>query len=151
MSGTAAAGSAAGSAKPEEKGSNEYVVNVNGKEYRVKMDGQKAIVNDELIEVDIKAIKKAEKNEKKKAKEEKPSSASSDDFDGVLRSPLPGAVISVKVKEGDEVSDGDVVLILDSMKMEVEVKTYNPGEIININVRPGDQIKTGDALMVIEA
>ncbi len=59
-----AAGSAAeaahssADAQSEEKGSNEYVVNVNGKEYRVKMDGQKAIVNDELIDVDIKAIKK---------------------------------------------------------------------------------------------
>ncbi len=42
-------------------------------------------------------------------------------------------------------------MIIDSMKMEVEVKTYNSGEILNINVRNGDQIKTGDALMVIEA
>ena len=154
--GTSAAAGGEGKAAPEEKGSSEYVVNVNGKEYRVKMDGQKAIVNDELIEVDIKAIKKAEKQEKKDKKKngkeaEKTSSGSSEDFDGVLRSPLPGSVIAVKVKEGDEVADGDVVLILDSMKMEVEVKTYNPGEIVNINVRPGDQIKTGDALMVIEA
>ncbi len=156
--GIPAAGSAAEEVQPEDKGSNEYVVNVNGTEYRIKMDGQKAIVNDELIDVDIKAIKKAEKQErkdqKKKAKEEKKaekSSSSSDDFDGVLRSPLPGSVFNMKVKEGDEVSEGDVVMILDSMKMEVEVKTYHSGEVININVRTGDQVKTGDPLMVIEA
>ena len=42
-------------------------------------------------------------------------------------------------------------MVLDSMKMEVEVKTYNSGEILNINVRVGDQVKTGDPLLVIEA
>jgi len=138
----------------EEKGSNEYVVNVNGNEYRVRMDGQNAIVNDELIEVDIKALKKAEKKKKKAKKELKKvmeeAESSSKEFDGNLKSPLPGTIIDIKVKEGDAVSDGDVVVLLDSMKMEVEVKTYNPGEIVHVNVRAGDQVKTGETLMVIE-
>ena len=136
---------------PAEKGSNEYVVNVNGKEYRVRMDGQKAIVNDELIDVDIKEIARAEKKKDKKDEKTAKPKTSSEDFDGVIKSPLPGSIFNIKVKEGDTVSEGDVVMVLDSMKMEVEVKTYNSGEILNINVRVGDQVKTGDPLLVIEA
>lgn len=136
---------------PAEKGSNEYVVNVNGKEYRVRMDGQKAIVNDELIDVDIKEIARAEKKKNKKDEKTAKPKTSSEDFDGVIKSPLPGSIFNIKVKEGDTVSEGDVVMVLDSMKMEVEVKTYNSGEILNINVRVGDQVKTGDPLLVIEA
>ena len=146
-----AAGSGAAAVQPVKQGSNEYVVNVNGKEFRVKMDGDKAIVNDELIPVDIKELTAAGKEEVKKGSRKAASEEvnASEDFDGVIKSPLPGSIIDIRVKEGESVLNGDVVIILDSMKMEVEVKTYNPGEILNINVRPGDQVRTGDPLMVI--
>ena len=146
-------GSVAETAPKKPESSNEFVVTVNGKEYRVKMEGDKALVNDELVNFDIKELESSgKKGKKEKSVREKDDKSSSDEnWDGVLRSPLPGSVIAIKVKEGDTVDEGEVVILLDSMKMEVEVKTFNSGVVKGINVRTGDQIKTGEAVMVIEA
>jgi oxaloacetate decarboxylase alpha subunit len=66
-----------------------------------------------------------------------------------VTSPLPGAVFSIKVAVGDQVNEGDVVIILESMKMETEVRTSTGGSIKSIQVQEGQNVKTGDTLLVI--
>jgi oxaloacetate decarboxylase alpha subunit len=66
-----------------------------------------------------------------------------------VTSPLPGAVFSIKVAVGDQVNEGDVVIILESMKMETEVRASTGGSIKSIQVQEGQNVKTGDTLLVI--
>jgi oxaloacetate decarboxylase alpha subunit len=66
-----------------------------------------------------------------------------------VTSPLPGSVFSIKVAVGDQVNEGDVVIILESMKMETEVRASTGGSIKSIQVQEGQNVKTGDTLLVI--
>jgi len=68
----------------------------------------------------------------------------------VITSPLPGSVFSMKVKVGDSVNSGDVLVVLESMKMETEIKSHVSGVIKSISVNEGDKINTGDELIIIE-
>lgn len=67
----------------------------------------------------------------------------------VVTSPLPGSVFSMKVKVGDSVNTGDTLVVLESMKMESEVKSHVSGVIQSIAVNEGDKINTGDELLII--
>jgi oxaloacetate decarboxylase (Na+ extruding) subunit alpha len=66
-----------------------------------------------------------------------------------VTSPLPGSVFSLKVAVGDQVSEGDVVIIMESMKMETEIHATASGTINSIQVQEGQKINTGDSLLVI--
>ena len=63
---------------------------------------------------------------------------------------LPGKVLKVLVKPGDRVKKGDVVLTIESMKMEVEIFAETDGVIKEVRVKPGDAVNTGDVLVVME-
>jgi len=63
---------------------------------------------------------------------------------------LPGKVLKVLVKPGDRVKKGDVVLTIESMKMEVEIFAESEGVIKEVRVKPGDAVNTGDVLVVME-
>jgi len=63
---------------------------------------------------------------------------------------LPGKVLKVLVKPGDRVRKGDVVLTIESMKMEVEIFAETDGVIKEVRVKPGDAVNTGDVLVVME-
>ena len=66
-----------------------------------------------------------------------------------MASPLPGTVLTLNVKAGDAVNEGDTVLILEAMKMETEVKADRGGTIQSILVSEGATVQTGDPLMTI--
>jgi oxaloacetate decarboxylase alpha subunit len=66
-----------------------------------------------------------------------------------VTSPLPGSVFSLKVTVGDQVNEGDVVIIMESMKMETEIHATASGTINSIQVQEGQKINTGDNLLVI--
>jgi len=58
-------------------------------------------------------------------------------------------VIQVNVKPGDQVAEGDVVLLLEAMKMETEVRAAEAGAVSRVNVVEGDSVAVGDALIVL--
>lgn len=63
--------------------------------------------------------------------------------------PMPGKILNVKVNVGDSVNEGDLVLLLEAMKMENEVFASATGKVVQIPVKSGDSVNTGDVLMVI--
>jgi glutaconyl-CoA/methylmalonyl-CoA decarboxylase subunit gamma len=67
-----------------------------------------------------------------------------------VSAPMPGSVLDVKVKVGDKINEGDVLLILEAMKMENEVTAPTSGAIKSINVAVGSTVNTGDTMIVIE-
>lgn len=114
----------------------EYTVKVNGKNYAVKLDGDKATVNGKAYDINVKA-----------GIEQKASSGSAEGEE--VKAALPGNVLRLEVEEGDEVAEGDVLLVVEAMKMETEVKSPKAGTVQTIEVAQGDKIITGQTLVVI--
>ncbi|KAA6316404.1 Glutaconyl-CoA decarboxylase subunit gamma [termite gut metagenome] len=75
--------------------------------------------------------------------------AASGKKDGV-RSPLPGVVLDVRVKEGDVVKKGQVLIVLEAMKMENNINAHKEGKVVAINVNKGDSVLEGAELVIIE-
>ncbi|SEC13148.1 propionyl-CoA carboxylase alpha chain [Nocardioides exalbidus] len=69
---------------------------------------------------------------------------------GSLLAPMPGTVVSVKVAAGAGVAAGDVVLVLEAMKMQHTVTAPHAGTVTEINVEPGSQVASGEVLAVVE-
>jgi len=66
-----------------------------------------------------------------------------------VNAPMPGNILEVKVKQGDSVKSGDVLLVLEAMKMENEILAPKDGVIASINVSKGATVNSGDVLCVI--
>ena len=67
-----------------------------------------------------------------------------------LRSQIPGRVVSIEVTVGDKVKKGDVVCVLESMKMQVSVKSHKDGEIKILKTKEGNSVNKNDILAEIE-
>ncbi|MFI6597774.1 biotin/lipoyl-binding carrier protein [Nonomuraea sp. NPDC050536] len=67
-----------------------------------------------------------------------------------VRAEMVASVWRVVVQEGDTVSDGDTLVILESMKMEIPVLTEDDGVVAQLKVAEGDVIQEGDLIAVIE-
>ena len=63
---------------------------------------------------------------------------------------ITGNVWKIEVAVGDQVSDGDTVLILESMKMEIPVETEDDGKVTEIRCEEGQSVSEGDVLVVLE-
>jgi oxaloacetate decarboxylase alpha subunit len=64
-----------------------------------------------------------------------------------LNAPLSGNIFKVLVDEGDTVEAGDVVIIMEAMKMETEIRAVHAGVITRLHTKEGDSISVGDALL----
>jgi biotin carboxyl carrier protein len=67
-----------------------------------------------------------------------------------VKSPVVGTVWKIQVAVGDAVAQGDEVMILESMKMEIPVEADAPGTVISLAVAEGDQVAEGALLATIE-
>lgn len=67
-----------------------------------------------------------------------------------LLSPMAGKVVAIKAQVGDVVEEGDVVLIIEAMKMENDLKAHRAGRIESVNVSAGQAVEVGTTLVVIE-
>jgi biotin carboxyl carrier protein len=67
-----------------------------------------------------------------------------------LKSPLPGVILDVKVREGDTVKAGQLLMVLEAMKMENNIDSNKSGVIRSIVKRQGDSVLEGDVLLTIE-
>lgn len=117
-------------------GGNEYTVKVNGKNYAVKLDGdKKATVNGKAFDIAV---------------SEGISAAPAASGDGKpVEAPLPGNILRICVSEGDSVAEGDVILVVEAMKMETEIKAPEAGTVQSILVAQGDKVQTGQTLVTL--
>ena len=67
-----------------------------------------------------------------------------------VKSPLPGVILDIKVKEGDEVKKGQTLIILEAMKMENSINADKDGKVTAINVSKGESVLEGTDLVIIE-
>ena len=140
--------SAAASDDDEEVTEREFTVEVNGKRFEV-----------ELEERGAPAIPVPESGGGGGG-QERPPQATSDDGgdDGVdvaeggesIDAEMQGTILSVDVGEGDDVAAGDVVCVLEAMKMENDVVAERGGTVASVHVGEGDSVDMGDVLIVLE-
>ena len=67
-----------------------------------------------------------------------------------MRAMMPGRVLSVAVKVGDEVKANQGVMVIEAMKMENELKAPKAGKVVEVKVTPGQTVEKGELLIVIE-
>ncbi len=121
-------------------GDGNYTVTVDGKTFsaQVAADG-KVTVDGKTFAVDVATGKAAP------AAAAAPSGAAVD-----MSAPLPGTIVKILANAGDEVAAGDVILIMEAMKQESEVKADKAGKIVEVYVEAGNVVAQGDALVSIE-
>jgi acetyl/propionyl-CoA carboxylase alpha subunit len=66
-----------------------------------------------------------------------------------LKAPMPGLIVDLPVSDGQEVDKGDVLVILESMKMQNELKSPRSGKISRVRVKPGDSVEQKDTLLSV--
>ena len=66
-----------------------------------------------------------------------------------LKAPMPGLVITIPVEEGQQVEKGDVLLILESMKMQNELKSPRSGKVARVRVAPGERVEQKQTLLSV--
>ncbi len=66
-----------------------------------------------------------------------------------VKAPMPGSILELKVGVGDEIKVGDVLLVLEAMKMENELTASQAGTVKEVLVKKGDAVNSGDPLLVL--
>ena len=115
--------------------SNEYTVTINGKKYAIALDGNKAKVNGKDYDFSVKEGIEAK--------------GTSSGEGTPVKAALPGNVLKVLVSEGDTIEEGDVIAVVEAMKMETEIKSPASGTIQSVEIEVGNKVQTGQVLVTI--
>ena len=67
-----------------------------------------------------------------------------------LHSQIPGKVVSIAVSEGDDVKINDTICVLESMKMQVKIKSIRDGKVTSLKIKEGNTVAKGDTIAMIE-
>jgi oxaloacetate decarboxylase alpha subunit len=115
-------------------GTSAYSVRVDGQVFEVEVAQSGELTNVQAATDSSHQLQKAKANS---------------ETGQALKSPLAGNIFKVLVKEGDVVTSGDVVIIMEAMKMETEIRASDSGVVSNISTKEGDAVQTGQPLLVI--
>ena len=115
------------------KSSDSVVLEIDGKEYQVELENKSSSTS--FI---------PRKKKKKKAGSDATQNSKE------IRAPMPGIVSQVNIKEGDIVSKGDAVLVIEAMKMENNIPSSRDGKISKVHVAKGNDVEKDQLLISIE-
>ncbi len=122
-------------------------VTVNGKSYDVSVEEVSANAATSAPVVENKAAAPAVQTTAAPAAS---ANAASSGEGEAINCPMPGTILSINVKAGDQVKKGDVLLILEAMKMENEITAPKDGIITSITCTKGESVESGKALATIK-
>ena len=122
-------------ARTSDSSANGYTVTINGKKYAVALEGEKATVNGKLYDFSIKSGIEAKQSV---GGEGTP-----------VKAALPGTVLKVLVEEGDSIEEGDVLAVVEAMKMETEIKSPVGGTVQSVEIEVGGHVQTGQILVTV--
>ncbi|EJS3348023.1 biotin attachment protein [Campylobacter jejuni] len=124
--------------KPMSADENKFTVAVNGNKYHVEVSyGFDKDVN-------VKSVKKVEENKNIISS----NSTSSVDAENEVLSGISGNVFKIYVNEGEEVKSGQAIMVLEAMKMEIEVNAPKDGIILELCIKIGDTVNEGEVLAI---
>ena len=125
-----------GAPAPAADGATEYALQVNGKPVRVQIDGKLATVNGKTYTVEIQDA-------------EPPRDSTAAANAAPVHAQMPGKVIRILKQAGDRVQEGEVILILEAMKMEVQITAPVAGTLVEMPLNIGDQVSNGQVLALV--
>jgi len=132
----------------------KFLINVNGNQYEVEVEEITSSETSTKPQVEYsQPAPKAERpapQPKQEAKAEAPKKVEAKAGQEVVKAPMPGTILSINVKEGDNVKKGQILLILEAMKMENEIVSPRDGKIAKVVVSKGSSVNTGDDMVIIE-
>jgi biotin carboxyl carrier protein len=139
---------------------SEYVVRIGGREYRAVVkeltpDQAAVEVDGTLYRVDLVQLGRRTPAQQvgrpAAAAAAAPAAARATlpHSEGVIAAPMPGLVIALKVREGERVQAGQVLLLMEAMKMENAVTAPFAGTVARVHVREGDSVGEGDRLLEV--
>jgi acetyl-CoA/propionyl-CoA carboxylase biotin carboxyl carrier protein len=134
---------AAPAPEPSEEGAEivtrDYKVEVSGKLFDVKVIGEA-----------VAGAAAPAAGGRKPPKRDRAAAGSAASSSEALPSPLQGTVLKVAVAEGAEVNEGDLVCVIEAMKMENEITAHRSGKVTSLSVTEGAAIGAGDTIAVIK-
>ena len=140
----------------------KYVVTVNGEKYEVEVERANRVgrstgtsltrgpVERTETQAPVAPAPVQEKVAAPAAPKAAPVAAPTGSGDSNVVSPMPGTILDIKVSVGDKISEGDVVVILEAMKMENEITSEFTGTVAAIKVKKGDTVDTDAVLIEIK-
>ena len=120
------------------------IVTVDGVPYDVAVDGETAIVDGIMHQLGVNGLEH-HSTAKRPARPAVPASGA-----GAVQAIMPGTIVRLLVQEGDRVEAGDVVAVLEAMKMENELATPISGVVRGVHVQPGEAVEMQALLVEIE-
>lgn len=109
-------------------------------------------LNDKIYEIEMEEVSPSESNELTANRQVRESSAANLDTKAVgevIEAPMPGTILGLSVKEGDRVKKGDLLLILEAMKMENEIVSPVEGIVSQVTAKAGQSVNAGEVLLKI--
>ena len=136
---------------------NKYQYKVKGVDYEVEIaevEGNIAKVNVNGIPFEVELVQApqsaAAKPDAPQTATETPAAQPAAAGAGhAIKAPLPGTITDIRVELGQQVNAGDVVLVLEAMKMQNNIEAEATGKIASILVKPGDTVMEGSVLLTI--
>ncbi len=121
-------------------------VNVNGSEYEVEMESPlKVTKTPTLVRPNAVPSTDVTPSTARTADPAAPKGAGA----GIIKSPLPGKILDIMVKQGDKVHVGQTIICLEAMKMENNINSDREGVVVGIHAQKGDTVLEGDKLIEI--
>lgn len=132
----------------------KFAITVNGKSYDVEVEeigqGGAVVTNTPAMSAPAASAPQASAPA---PKEEAPKAATGGAIPqgaDTIKAPMPGTILDIKVQSGDRITKGQVLMILEAMKMENEIMAPADGEIASVQVAKGASVNAGDVLVAIQ-
>ncbi len=129
----------------------KYIVTLNGKKYEVEVEkGEATAVFLGAAEAAAPVAEEPKAAVAEPAKEEAPKAAAPAGAGDPIKSPMPGTILDVRISTNQAVKEGDILFILEAMKMENEIVAPRAGTITSITVDKGASVQTDQIIATIQ-
>jgi len=151
-----------------EKNGGDYRVTIGNETYRVVIKDNGVSVNGELLPLKVEGalnegatvttgsrqmkvlVEPVREMAAVSFQAEESHAGKGSESKGSIKAPMPGKIISIKVKVGDAVAQNQIVAVLEAMKMENEIQADVAGTVQSVSVKPGETVEGDQVLLVIQ-
>jgi len=121
---------------------DELLLNIDGKVYNVIIhsdpQAHSVFVNEKFFKLEKKSALRILNGAKSKIRKRE------------IKTTMPGRIVRILAAEGEEIQEGQAVLVLEAMKMQNEIKSPQAGRLTYLRLKPGDHVETGAQLFSVE-